>query len=1042
MQALPRRQLQIGNWFLRRNLTSQRKAAKLNGGHGKDGAPDSSSGMRGMPGMRGMRGGPSTCRQLPLPQAAVLFMLLCSCGTPPARGRSFEAAVAGAGPPSSPLKRCCAGPDPKSASPAQCLPLALSVHKHLCSGKEGEVVCSAFELQWNSNCSLGDGVCWPLWAPKPSTPLRLRKHNLTCSTCTTAPHVPKSGDPLIRHDAEDVSATLMASVGEQYLLRQLPTPVCDQQDFPHSRISQQDSPAGEISLGIAPAPPPRGQRTRRAQNSVAHNVTLLYDFAKAFTNLPPANKPYSSVPGNAIIPSPGLLQPSAQLGFGGFNFTTVVSVCDSISSNSIFKATVNYSIAACPIPEQPLHGKMNLTRVGADYSNAAVYACTNGYRLNGSALRRCNATGQWEGEPPTCLVGCSDPHIDYSSDPEHGRVHFRPYGRTAVFSCDQGYLLNGSNATCISISSSGNQTHGEHFQWNSSVPSCFLACEKNLSKPLPGACPARDPETKESLCTPPHVHYTNATANVSCVAGYELKIQSELGGTQHFSYLQYTCDANSRRYRVVQDQAASKALPPANPQCEYACKPCVKSWPSGGYCPKFENGFTKISGADYYAECNSGYAMVLRKCQESADAPGTCTRVLGIFPSIHLSQKRKLAGTCNVEPDTALAGAVTPVPYQFIMAACISTPEVLLLIVLTMLAAFLLLYCMYRRWCRKQKRSGGPGQSLIGVLVPPPSPQFITQLDDDEQGIYNVVLEKEAINFDDVDVLEKVGIGSSAAVFKARYHGTECAVKRLNLMMKGDEEKLFRAEVRMLLRLRHPNVVMFFGVSFAHDDCYLVTEYCPRGSLYSYLQDKSNPMPFQLQLQMAVDTARGMNFLHKSNIIHRDIKSGNLLVTEHLQVKICDFGISRHVNAQNTMTTSLGTVPWTAPEMLRGERYSKKVDCYSFGVCLWELVTRRVPYDGVQSVRIITSVINGMRPQIPEDCPALFYDLISECWQHKPATRPGSTAIVERLEAALQGGSSMRAGDLSRHPPRQGQIQESGPRSLDSAPRGAPYSLP
>ena len=174
-------------------------------------------------------------------------------------------------------------------------------------------------------------------------------------------------------------------------------------------------------------------------------------------------------------------------------------------------------------------------------------------------------------------------------------------------------------------------------------------------------------------------------------------------------------------------------------------------------------------------------------------------------------------------------------------------------------------------------------------------------------------------------------------------------------MLRDEEEKLFKAEVKMLLRLRHPCVVQFYGVSFAHDDCYLVTEYCSRGSLYDFLQDKTNALPLTLQLQMAVDAAKGIMFLHSSGIIHRDIKSGNLLVASDLHVKICDFGISRHVNTMNTMTTSLGTVPWTAPEMLRGERYTKKVDCYSFGVCVWELVTRRIPYVST-TLRLVSAI--------------------------------------------------------------------------------------
>jgi serine/threonine protein kinase len=94
-----------------------------------------------------------------------------------------------------------------------------------------------------------------------------------------------------------------------------------------------------------------------------------------------------------------------------------------------------------------------------------------------------------------------------------------------------------------------------------------------------------------------------------------------------------------------------------------------------------------------------------------------------------------------------------------------------------------------------------------------------------------------------------------------------------------------------------------------------------------------------MMLALASDAAVGMNFLHQSRIIHRDLKSGNMLVTQGFRVKICDFGISRSVDQQQTnMTGNLGTVPWTAPEMLKGERYDEKVDVYAFGICVWEIV--------------------------------------------------------------------------------------------------------
>jgi len=424
------------------------------------------------------------------------------------------------------------------------------------------------------------------------------------------------------------------------------------------------------------------------------------------------------------------------------------------------------------------------------------------------------------------------------------------------------------------------------------------------------------------------------------------------------------------------------------PDCEFACEHTPPA-----------NAHIHFNGNKITYRCDDGYtAHGAFFWEDSDDASGSHWYEL---PHFYLFKGGFVDGrTCKLSPqglpEYTGGGGAPPV--------C-SNDWLLALIPLGFLSVVSLVFVAGRRGLHswRNRKSTQVGQASPGVTVESASALDSSFLDamTKDQDKYRHVLDSDVIDFSDVKVLEKVGIGSSAAVFKARMHGTECAVKRLNLMLRNDEERLFKAEVKMLLRLRHPNVVQFYGVSFANDDCYLVTEYCPRGSLYDFLQNKANELPYHLQLRMAADAARGLDFLHQKNTIHRDMKSGNLLVTDSLRLKICDFGISRHANAANTMTASLGTVPWTAPEMLRGDRYSKKVDCYSLGVCIWELVTRRIPYEGVQSVRIITSVINGMRPQIPKTTSAVLTKLISLCWHTKASMRPSAADIVKTLETAL-----------------------------------------
>jgi serine/threonine protein kinase len=123
---------------------------------------------------------------------------------------------------------------------------------------------------------------------------------------------------------------------------------------------------------------------------------------------------------------------------------------------------------------------------------------------------------------------------------------------------------------------------------------------------------------------------------------------------------------------------------------------------------------------------------------------------------------------------------------------------------------------------------------------------------------------------------------------------------------------------------------------------------------------------------MLRSAALGINYLHSLDptIIHRDIKPSNLLVDETWNVKVADFGFAR-IKEENATMTRCGTPAWTAPEIIRGEKYSEKADLYSFGVVMWEMLTRKQPYAGRNFMGVSLDVLEGKRPQIPQDCPAV-----------------------------------------------------------------------
>jgi len=116
-----------------------------------------------------------------------------------------------------------------------------------------------------------------------------------------------------------------------------------------------------------------------------------------------------------------------------------------------------------------------------------------------------------------------------------------------------------------------------------------------------------------------------------------------------------------------------------------------------------------------------------------------------------------------------------------------------------------------------------------------------------------------------------------------------------------------------------------------------------------------------------------------------------------MEVKICDFGLSRILDKSKTMTTNIGTVAWIAPEIFQKKHYSEKADVYSFGIILWELLTREMPYGPVESFSVPLLVLKGERPAIPRDTTKQWRGLIVKCWHHKPIRRPSFEEITRHL---------------------------------------------
>uniref|UniRef100_A0A7N0TT83 Protein kinase domain-containing protein n=1 Tax=Kalanchoe fedtschenkoi TaxID=63787 RepID=A0A7N0TT83_KALFE len=271
----------------------------------------------------------------------------------------------------------------------------------------------------------------------------------------------------------------------------------------------------------------------------------------------------------------------------------------------------------------------------------------------------------------------------------------------------------------------------------------------------------------------------------------------------------------------------------------------------------------------------------------------------------------------------------------------------------------------------------------------------------------------QIINNNDLEELRELGSGTFGTVYHGKWRGTDVAIKRINNRCfqgkPSEQERMkddFWNEAINLADLHHPNVVAFYGVVFdgPGGSVATVTEYMVNGSLRNALQKNERSLDKRKRIAIAMDVAFGMEYLHGKNIVHFDLKSDNLLVNlrdSHRPIcKVGDLGLSK-VKCHTLISGGVrGTLPWMAPELLNGSSslVSEKVDVFSYGIVLWELITGEEPYADLHYGAIIGGIVsNTLRPSIPESCDPEWRSLMERCWSSDPSERPSFTEIANQL---------------------------------------------
>ena len=277
------------------------------------------------------------------------------------------------------------------------------------------------------------------------------------------------------------------------------------------------------------------------------------------------------------------------------------------------------------------------------------------------------------------------------------------------------------------------------------------------------------------------------------------------------------------------------------------------------------------------------------------------------------------------------------------------------------------------------------------------------------------------LNLDNYEKMDKLGKGSFGKVYRVKNidTGDIYAAKVLydeNDFEEEEEEELIflYREIKILSALNHPSIIKFIGYSPTDfqglSKLTILTEFAPCNTLRSIIEcENSSTSPHNWdetrKLICIYGIAHGMSYLHKNEVIHRDLKTDNILMDEYLCPKIADFGLSKVYNAVSksmriqSKSGQMGTPCYMAPEIFSKNQYSKSSDVYAFAMIVYEIVSGYPPFKGTDMYNILKRLVNKERPIIPSFVPHAYSQLIEKCWSQDPKDRTSFDEIVEELKS-------------------------------------------
>ncbi|XP_028738763.1 serine/threonine-protein kinase TNNI3K isoform X1 [Peromyscus leucopus] len=311
--------------------------------------------------------------------------------------------------------------------------------------------------------------------------------------------------------------------------------------------------------------------------------------------------------------------------------------------------------------------------------------------------------------------------------------------------------------------------------------------------------------------------------------------------------------------------------------------------------------------------------------------------------------------------------------------------------------------------CNEYSQPGGDG-SYVSVPSPLGKIKSMTKEKADVLLLRAGLPSRFHLQLSEIEFHEIIGSGSFGKVYKGRCRNKIVAIKRYraNTYCSKSDVDMFCREVSILCQLNHPCVVQFVGACLEDPSQFaIVTQYIPGGSLFSLLHEQKRILDLQSKLIIAVDVAKGMEYLHSLTqpIIHRDLNSHNILLYEDGHAVVADFGESRFLQSldEDNMTKQPGNLRWMAPEVFtQCTRYTIKADVFSYALCLWELLTGEIPFAHLKPAAAAADMAyHHIRPPIGYSIPKSISSLLMRGWNACPEGRPEFSEVVRKLEECL-----------------------------------------